>query len=49
MKYKPMNEQMSCKFHIFLQICMSNVFSIHNINVWNIQIMNEQILQNFDY
>ncbi len=29
--------------------CVSNVFSMHDINVWNVQIMNEQILHDFHY
>jgi hypothetical protein len=49
MKYEPMNEQMSHEFHIFLWICVSNVFSMDNINAWNLWIMNEQILYDFHY
>jgi hypothetical protein len=41
MKYEPMNEQMSFEFHIFFYIHVSNVVSMHDINVRNIQIMNE--------
>jgi hypothetical protein len=49
MKYKPMNEQMSHKFCIFLWIYVLNVFSMYNISLWNVQIMNERILHNFHY
>jgi hypothetical protein len=37
------------KIYIFLRIHMSNVFSMRNINVWNVWIMNEYILYNFHY
>jgi hypothetical protein len=30
-------------------VCVLNVFSMFNINVWSIQIMNEWILHNFHY
>jgi hypothetical protein len=46
MKYEPMNEWMSHKFHIFEETFVSNVFSI---SAWNVWIMNEQILHNFHY
>jgi hypothetical protein len=49
MKYEPMNEQMLHEFNIFLWIFVSNVFSMHDINVWNIQITNEQIFHDFHY
>jgi hypothetical protein len=49
MKYEPMNERLSHKFCIFLEIHVSNVFSIIDINVWNVWIMNEQILHDFHY
>jgi hypothetical protein len=28
---------------------VSNVFPMHDINVWKLQIMNEQILHDFHY
>jgi hypothetical protein len=31
---------MSHKFRIFLKIHVSNVFSMYDINEWNVQIMN---------
>jgi hypothetical protein len=37
------------KFYIFPGIHMSNVFLMHNINVWNVWIMDEQILYDFHY
>jgi hypothetical protein len=49
MKYELMNKQMSHKFHIFLYICVINVFSMHDIIVWNVQIMNDRILHDFHY
>jgi len=49
MKYEPMNEWMSHKFDIFQQIYLSNVFSMHDISAWNIQITVEQILHDFHY
>jgi hypothetical protein len=49
MKYKPMNEWMSQKNHIFLQIHASNVFSMHDIRAQNVWIMNEQFLHDFHY
>jgi hypothetical protein len=36
MKFKPMNERMSQKFHIFLQIRASNMFSMHDISAQNV-------------
>jgi hypothetical protein len=47
MKYEPINEWMSHEFHIFLKIHVLNVFSMHDINVWYVQIMNERILHYF--
>jgi hypothetical protein len=49
MKCELMNERILHEFHIFLWICASNVFSMHNINAWNVQYMNEWYLHNFHY
>jgi hypothetical protein len=43
MRYELMNEWVSYEFHMFLEIYVSNVFSMHDISVWNIWITNEQI------
>jgi hypothetical protein len=47
MKYERMNEQMSHELHIL--IYMSNVFWMHDISVWNVQIMNELMLHDFHF
>jgi hypothetical protein len=49
MKYKLLNEWMSHEFGIFFKIYVLNVFSIHDISVWNVRIMNEWILHDFHF
>jgi hypothetical protein len=48
MKYKSMNERMSHDFASSNKF-VSNLFSMHNINVWNVQTMNEIVLHNLHY
>jgi hypothetical protein len=37
------------EFCILLKIYVLIMFSIHDISVWNVRIMNEQILHDFHY